>query len=233
MGDFNIAAFPLPDGTPAVLTITGNSRQKAEHLLAAELGYRVQASSRVSLDLSAFSNRYRDLRSLEPGVPFSETVPVAFVEIPLVYGNQLRGTTQGLEVSAHFKVSDRWTLSPGFALLQMNLRTQSASLDTTTVADIEGSNPRRQAQLRSSVNLSHGFSWDTSVYFVDRLPAQQLPSYTRLDMRFGWRPAERLELSLVGQNLLRERHVESNDTGVSVNSSQIKRSVYAKAGWRF
>jgi iron complex outermembrane receptor protein len=150
-----------------------------------------------------------------------------------VYANLLRGTTEGIEASAHFKVTDRWTLSPGYALLQMSLRTDSTSLDTTTVADIEGSNPRRQAQLRSSVNLPGGISWDTSVYFVDRLPAPQLPSYTRLDTRLSWRPAQRLELALVGQNLLKDQHVESNDTGTSVNSSQVKRSAYAKVSWRF
>jgi iron complex outermembrane receptor protein len=232
-GEFNIAAFPLPDGSPAVLTITGNSQQKSEHLLATELGYRVQANTWVSVDVSAFYNHYRDLRSLEPGVPFAATDPVPYTEIPLGYGNLLHGTTEGIEVSAHFKVTDRWTLSPGLALLQMNLRTDPTSLDTTTVADIEGSNPRRQAQLRSSVNLADGFSWDTSVYFVDRLPAPQLPSYTRLDTRLSWRPAERVELALVGQNLLQDHHVESNDTGTSVNSSQVKRSAYAKVSWRF
>jgi iron complex outermembrane receptor protein len=232
-GEFNIAAFPLPDGTPAVLTITGNPQQKSEHLLATELGYRVEASTRVSIDLSAFFNHYRNLRSLAPGVPFSTVDTVPYVDIPLVFGNQLHGTTQGIEVSAHFKVTDRWTLSPGYALLLMHLRTDSGSQDTTSVANVEGSNPHHQAQLRSSVNLSRGFSWDTSVYFVDRLPAQQVPSYTRLDTRFSWRPVDRLELSLMGQNLLQSYHVESNDTGTSVNPTQVKRSAYAKASWQF
>jgi iron complex outermembrane recepter protein len=230
-GEFNIAAIPLPDG-PAVVTIAGNPQQQSEHLLATELGYRMQASNRVSLDLSAFFNHYRHLRSLEPGVPFFVTDPIPHIEIPLVYGNQLHGTTEGLEFSAHFVVTDRWTLSPGFALLQMHLRTDLGSLDTTTVADIEGSNPRHQAQLRSSVNLSRGFSWDTSLYFVERLPASQLPSYTRFDTRLSWRPAQRWELSLVGQNLLQDHHVESNDTGTSVNSSQVRRSAYAKVSWQ-
>jgi iron complex outermembrane receptor protein len=232
-GEFNIAAFPLPDGSPAVLTITGNSQQKSEHLLGTEFGYRAQASDRLSIDLSTFYNHYRDLRSLEPGAPFPVTDPVPHIEIPLVYGNLLRGTTEGVELSAHVKVTDRWTLSPGLALLEMHLRTDPTSLDTTTVADIEGSNPRHQAQLRSSVNLPDGFSWDTSVYFVDRLPAPQLPSYTRLDTRVSWRPAQRLEFSLMGQNLLQDHHVESNDTGTSVNSSRVRRSAYAKVSWRF
>jgi iron complex outermembrane receptor protein len=232
-GDFNIVAFPLPDGTPAEIGIRGNPRQQTEHLLATDLGYRVQASSRVSVDLAMFYNRYRRLRTLEPGAPILETDPVLHYDIPLVYSNQMHGTTEGLEVSAHFKVMDRWTLSPGYALLRMNLRTEPSSLDTTSVANIEGSNPRHQAQLRSSVTLPRNFAWDTSIYFVGPLPAQQVPSYTRLDTRFSWRVVERLELSVVGQNLLKPLRVESNDLVTSVNPTQVRRSVYAKFTWTF
>ncbi len=232
-GDFNIAVFTLPNGAPAELGIVGNPRQESEHLLATDLGYRVQASSRVSVDLAMFYNRYRELRTLEPGTPFLETDPVPHFDLPLVYSNQMHGTTEGLELSAHFKVTDRWTLSPGYALLHMNLRTDPGSLDTTSVADIEGSNPRHQAQLRSAVNLPHGLSWNTSLYFVDRLPAQQVPSYTRLDTQLTWRSTERMEWSLVGQNLLQNLHVESNDLVTSVESSQMKRTVYAKFTWTY
>jgi hypothetical protein len=40
-------------------------------------------------------------------------------------------------------------------------------------------------------------------------------------------------LSVVGQNLLRDHHVEFNDAFQSVNSSQVKRSAYAKLTWQF
>ena len=232
-GDFNLAVLTLPNGAPAELSIEGNPREKSEHLLATDLGYRVQASSRVSVDLAMFYNRYRQLRSLEQGAPIPETDPVPHFDIPLVYSNQMHGTTEGLELSAHFKVTDRWTLSPGYALLHMNLRTDPGSQDTRSVADIEGSSPRHQVQLRSSMTLPRDFVWDTSVYFVDRLSAQQVPSYTRLDTQLIWRSTQRLEWTLVGQNLLQNLHVESNDIATSVQPSQVKRSVYAKLTWTF
>ena len=232
-GDFNLAVFTSPNGAIGELSIVGNPREKSEHLLATDLGYRVQASSRVSVDLAMFYNRYRQLRSVEQGVPILETDPVPHFDIPLVYSNQMHGTTEGLEVSAHFKVTDRWTLSPGYALLHMNLRTDPGSHDTFSVADIEGSSPRHQAQLRSSVNLPHGLGWDTSIYFVDRLPEHQVPSYTRLDTQLIWRSTERLEWSLVGKNLLQDLHVESDDIATSVQSSQARRSVYVKFTWTF
>jgi iron complex outermembrane recepter protein len=232
-GDFNVVVFALPNGAPGEIGIVGNPQQKAEHLLATDFGYRVQASSRVSVDLAMFYNRYRRLRTLEPGAPTLETDPVLHYDIPLVYSNQMHGTTQGLELSAHFKVTDRWTLSPGYALLHMKLRTDPGSQDTRSVEDIEGSSPRHQVQLRSSMTLPRGFAWDTSVYFVDRLSAQQVPSYTRLDTQLSWRATQRLEWSLVGQNLLQNLHLESNDTATSVQPSQVKRSVYAKFTWTY
>jgi len=42
-----------------------------------------------------------------------------------------------------------------------------------------------------------------------------------------------VELRLTGQNLLGDHHEEFNDQFQSVNSSQIKRSAYAKITWHF
>jgi iron complex outermembrane recepter protein len=145
----------------------------------------------------------------------------------------MRGTTQGVEASVNWKVTHRWTLSPGYSFLKMNLHTDATSLDTLSVANTEGSNPNHQAQLRSHVELPRGFSWDANAYFVDSLPVQPVPSYTRLDTQVGWRLAERVELNLVGQNLLQDHHGEFNDFLQSVNSSLVKRSAYAKITWQF
>jgi hypothetical protein len=83
------------------------------------------------------------------------------------------------------------------------------------------------------VDLSHGFSWDVSAYFVSALPAQAVPSHTRVDTQLRWKFAERAEFSVDGQNLLRDHHLESQDALTLVNSSLIKRSAYAKLTWRF
>jgi outer membrane receptor protein involved in Fe transport len=143
------------------------------------------------------------------------------------------GTTDGIEVAANWKITNRWTVSPGYALLQMHLHTNSSSQDTTVAPHTEGSSPRHQAQLRSHVELDRGLAWDMNVFFVDSLPAQQIPSYTRMDTQVTWRIAERLQFSAVGQNLLSDHHAESNDTFTSVNSSQVKRGGYAQFTWRF
>jgi len=232
--DINVAVFAGPGGVPSELTLLGNPGEKSEHVLAYEAGYRAQPTGPFSIDLATFFNTYTDLATTEPGSPFLEVNPApSHLVFPLVWGNKMHGTTDGIEVSADWKVNGRWTLSPGYTLLQMHLHTNPSSLDTTSVADTEGSSPRHQAQLRSHLNLPGHFVWDTSGSFVERLPAQGVPSYTRIDTQLSRQLGERLEFSLVGQNLLRDHHLESNDLLTSVNPSQIKRSAYAKITWRF
>ena len=187
----------------------------------------------MSIDVSLFHNRYRNLRTFEEGAPWPPTALQPYTEIPIYQGNRMHGTTDGFELSTKIRVTGRWTLSPGYALLRMNLKNDPGSLDTTTVPDTEGSSPRHQAQLRSALNVSRTLSWNVSAYFVDRLPAQQVASYTRLDSQFSWQPTAALALSLVGQNLLQDRHIESLEIHTSVNSSQVQRGAYAKISWKF
>jgi iron complex outermembrane recepter protein len=101
------------------------------------------------------------------------------------------------------------------------------------VPDTEGSSPRHQAQLRSHLDLTRGFVWDASGYFVERLPAQEVPSYFRVDTELSRRLGEQLEFSLVGQNLIRDHHLESDDMLTSLNPTQVKRGAYAKIAWHF
>jgi iron complex outermembrane receptor protein len=231
-----LAVFPDPAGssTPVEVILFGNPNFKSEHVLAYEAGFRAQPNLRLSVDLSAFFNHYDHLETAEPepGVFDAAPAPARFV-MPLMFGNLMHGTTEGGELSANLEVTDRWTLSPGYAFLEMHLRLDPSSSDTTSVSEDQGSIPQHQAQLRSHVELPHGLSWDASAYFVSRLPIQDVPSYTRIDTQLRWKLGERADFSLVGQNLLHNDHLESNDALTVVNPSLIKRSAYAKLTWRF
>jgi iron complex outermembrane receptor protein len=228
--DAALAALP----GPAVVALLGNPKMKSEHLIAYELGYRAQATDKFSLGLTMFFNSYHGLENIEPLPSFfdSSSVPPVLI-LPKTLDNKMYGTTGGLEAYAKWKITNRWTLSPGYSFLEMHLHTEPTSLDTTSVMDAQGSNPGHQAQLRSHVELSTRFAWDANAYFVGPLPAQFVPAYTRLDSQLTWRLAERVQLSVIGQNLLEDHHVEFNDQFQSVNSSQIKRSAYAKITWQF
>ena len=67
--------------------------------------------------------------------------------------------------------------------------------------DTAGKDPSHTAQLRSSFNLSEDKEVDVMVRRVARLSNPDVPGYTALDARFGWRLRKGLELSVFGQNL--------------------------------
>ena len=228
----NAALAALPG--PAELVLLGNPKMKSEHVISYEVGYRAQPTERFSIDVTAFVNTYHDLQSAEQLPSFVDTssVPPLLV-FPLLLNNKLHGTTEGVEAFVKWKVANRWTLSPGYSFLQMHLHADPTNPNPTSVAHAEASNPGHQAQLRSHVELWRGFAWDANAYFVGPLPGQFVASYTRLDTQLTWRLRESVGLSLVGQNLLRDHHVEFNDLFQSVNSSQVKRSAYAKLTWQF
>ena len=216
------------------VVLDGNPRFRTEHILAYEAGSRAQPNGRLSIDVVAFYNRYTNLETLEPGAPFFQPspAPARFVFLN-IFQNEMYGSTAGGEISANLKMTDRWTLAPSYALLKMHLHTELTSQDAVAVPNFEGSNPEHQAQLRSHVELSHGLAWDAAAYFVSSVPFQQVALYTRLDTQLSWRAMERLEVTLVGQNLVHDHHFESRDIFTLVNSSLVKRSAYAKITWHF
>lgn len=113
------------------------------------------------------------------------------------------------------------------------MKASPPSADQETPLDDEGGDPHVQAQLRSHLEVSKSLRWDASAYFVDRLMFDRIPSYTRVDSGLTWRWTEGLALSLVGQNLVRDHHVEFADSPGAARATQIKRSAYAKVTWQF
>jgi iron complex outermembrane recepter protein len=232
--DINLRAVLAALPGPAEVVLLGNPNFRPESVVAYELGYRTQVTNRLSVDLATFFNKYHNLESIEPLPSFIEpnSSPPLLV-LPETFANKIYGATGGIEVSVHWKVTDRWTLSPGYSFLKMHLHADPTSMDTLSLADAEGSNPGHQGQLRSHLQLPHGFDWDSNAYFVGRLPDQEVASYTRLDSQLTWQLSERMQVSIAGQNLLQSHHVEFNSELGVVNPSEVKRSAYVKMTWKF
>jgi iron complex outermembrane receptor protein len=235
LGDVGVAS-----GVPVVLRFVGNKDFQDERLVAYEAGYRASVSNRLTFDLAAYLNHYDNLQTTEPSGSFFEAAPAAPHEVEtLTYGNLMHGESHGIEMSANWKVTDRWELSPGFALEGIHLHTDPQSQDQQTVSFVQGNTPTRMGQLRSHMDLWKKWSWDASAYYVDPLKNQgfsgaaRIPGYTRLDTGLSWKVLEGLSLSVFGQNLLKNGHVEFEDFFGSMQSSQIKRSGYLKLTWQF
>jgi iron complex outermembrane receptor protein len=230
----NFGGFVGPGGTPVLIGLVGNPHFKNEDLTAYEAGARITALKRLSIDLAAFYGAYTHQGTVEPAPPVFETTPAPpHLFIPSILENLMHGESQGLEIAANWKVTDRWTLSPGYAFEQIHMHLDSTSQDTTSVSPAEGSSPVNSAQLRSHFIFPHNTSWDTSAYFVGRLTDPRIPSYTRVDTSLTWRCSEGLSISLVGQNLVRDQHLEFIESSGASTSTLIKRSGYAKFTWRF
>ncbi len=153
--------------------------------------------------------------------------------MPLTFENLMYGETHGVEVAATWKVTNRWTLNPGYAFEEIHMHLDPTSQDTTLSPRPREAVPDHSAQLRSRVEFSHGLTWDTSAYFVGRLTDPSEPSYTRLDTQLSWKFSEGGSLSLVGQNLAKDLHEEFVDSTGSARTTLIKRSAYIKFDWRF
>jgi iron complex outermembrane receptor protein len=223
----------VPPGTPAnpypfpaVAAVFGSHQFGSEDLLAYEFGYRMQATTNLSFDIATFYNSYSNLRSAEPGTPFVEGSPAPTdLVVPFVASNKMSGGTYGLELFADWKVIPKWRLSGSYSYLQMDIHKNSDSLDPT--ADIpNGSSPRHQWYLRSSVDLPKHFDEDTTLRFVDHLSGLNLPGYYSLDAHLGWRPVKNLEFSIGGQNLLNNQHLEFLPDFVNTAPTVVKRSIF-------
>jgi iron complex outermembrane recepter protein len=228
-------AVPLPGNLPTGLVIVlGNPQQKNEQLKAFELGARHHLGGRLSVDTTVFYGRYRDLEADQVGPPYLAPSPPPHLILPDQFSNGAYGENHGVETFANWRVSKDWTLSPGYAYYTEHMHLFAPPLGFAPPSiDWVGCTPDHAAQLRSSVSLPLHLQWNTSSYFVDRLPVPAIPSYTRLDSGILWQATERIAFSAYGQNLLRDRHLEFINVGPNLQSTLMRRGAYAKLTWSF
>ncbi len=222
-----------PTPFPAVVAVFGSHQFQSEDLLAYELGYRVQATNSFSADIATFYNNYSNLRTAEPGSPFLEGSPAPTdIVIPFVAANKMSGGTYGVELFADWRVAPKLRLVGSYSYLQMDIRKNSGSLDPTPDSP-NGSSPRHQWYLRSSIDLPKHFEHDTTLRFVDHLPSLNIPSYYSLDSHLGWRPVSTVEFSIGGQNLLDNHHLEYIPDFINTAPTEVKRTVYGSITVKF
>jgi iron complex outermembrane receptor protein len=226
----DVATVPVDPNSFGVVEIIGDPTRKAEELIGYQIGYRAELSQRLSLDFTSFWNRYHHLQTDEPAQSFFTSVPPPphFV-FPEISSDHAHARTYGAEAFANWNVTQRWRISPGYAFLQMRVRPDESS-QNTSVAGVAGDAPKHSFQMRSQVSLPHRVDWDVSLYYVGALPDQGVTGYDRVDTRLGWRLGESFEFSVAGQNLLTPRHDEFGDDAPLHTRPQ--RNVFVKIAWR-
>jgi iron complex outermembrane receptor protein len=202
--------------TPPFL-LDGGREARSEIAKVFEIGYRGQPAPGISWSVTAFHSAYDHLRTQEiaPSGTF------------VVFANGMEGTVSGIETWGTYQASPNWRLSGGFTALKEKLSLKPDSNDTAAPT-AAGNDPAQSWQLRSTLNIAPNRTLDVSVRHAAALAKNDVPSYTAIDARYGWKVRPGLELSVAGQNLTGS-HAEY---GPAATRSEIPRGIYVKLLWQ-
>jgi iron complex outermembrane receptor protein len=185
-----------------------------------QIGYRGQLASTLTYSLTGFYSKYDHLRTLEPNPN----------GVGVLYMNKAEGTSHGIEMSSSWQAMQAWRLTGGLVIQQLKTQLKSDSTDISGATGLANSDPHSYWMLRSTYDISEGKELDVVVRHVGRLSNPDVPAYTSMDLRFGWKIRRDLELSIIGQNLLDASHPEF---GAAPNRSEIDRSLFVKLVWQY
>lgn len=228
--DANIR-FPTPGLAPLGVDniLVGGENFKAETVIAYELGYRRQIGSAMSVSIATFYNVYDRIRSTSLSPPD----PVLGLPFPLYYDNNLEGETYGAEISATYQLFDWWHITGGYSFFNQDIRVKSGKFDFNNAIN-ENADPRHRFSIRCALDLPQNFQFNISLrsigsfQFNNNVKADTVSSYTELEARLGWTPSRKFEISITGQNLLDNHHLEYVISSPNL-TAEIKRSFYIKA----
>ena len=226
-----VTGNPLLPIVPLTSTVNGSEDFTAEDTLAYEIGYRIQPTENLSIDLATFYNQYEHLLSYE-----------TLDSTTLVFGNKTSGHASGLELSMNWHPAQWWKIQTSYSTINLSLEVDKNSLDSGSAVNVgEGSSPDHQFSARSTMNLNQNWEFDFWAYYVDEIPAPsvtsflggaEIDSYTSLNARLGWRAKENLEFSVAMLNLQGTGHTEFVGEFFNV-STKVERTIYAKLRWDF
>ncbi|HTT21873.1 MAG TPA: TonB-dependent receptor [Candidatus Sulfotelmatobacter sp.] len=219
---------PSPNGTVS-FTALGNPRLQSEHLKAYEIGYRLQASDALSVDLATYYNGYDDL------IVFAPVTAPQPLEVLTVATNESAaggGTAQthGLEFSANWQPLRRWMISPNFTEIR-------GSVNAMTNI------PKHAFGVQSRFDFARGLFLDAGLYHDNALapsaapipgeaPAPGVPTFNRVDLGASWHPRSQWTFGVWGRNLQSEKHIEFVNDFFGGAPGEVPRSVSFKLMWQ-
>lgn len=235
-----------PSQTPIEVAVIGNPDQVSEDLVAYEIGYKWQAARSLTLDLALFHNEYDSLRSSTQGqilcLPrgvypdcLAGNGTVTSLLVPWNLDNEASGSADGVELAADWRPLKNWRLQAAYT----NFESRFSSTDGYAESELLRANPVNQFSLRSWFNPRDDVDVDVWLRFTDEISALiafedfRVDPYWELDARLAWRPVKRLELSLVGQNLLNDAHVEGFSELGDMSLASVERSLYVRVRMDF
>ena len=221
-----------PMGLPLRRTVRGNRDVGSEKILICELGHRFTPSTRFFVDTALFATWGDNLfsESFDPDGAYLRLPPASpapHLQLDSTAGNDMYGTTHGLEISATWTPRSWWRLRGLYAYFEDSCRFRGEGIDAFA-SSYGRISPRHQLFFRSSMDLPHNIEADIMVRYVSELPGLDIPDYATFDARLGWRPTENIEISLTGKNLATPRHRETSTGLIFGDAAGVDRSGYLK-----
>jgi iron complex outermembrane receptor protein len=216
---------------PVAVMTQGNPNFKSEEVISYEMGYRTTFSKSVSLDVTGFYNDYRDLRYSLPGTPDTSGIFSGQPVIqPVTFTNALQGKTYGVEIATVWQMLNWWRWDVNYSWLHTQLN--DGGISQAGISPQQRTSLRGALSLRQDIDLDFWFRYVDSNFTVGSFGDTTVKAYVTLDLRTAYRPYKGIELSLVGQNLLAQQHLEYINENQTLPTA-IDRGVYGKISWNF
>ena len=225
-GQLSYATLPptLAVPLPTLVASLGNDNLDSEELIAYELGYRFQPTKNLSVDIATYYNDYDKLNIDTLGDPI---IFGTHVYQPLIAQNANKASSFGGEFLVRYDVTSSWRLAGAYTYIDLKFDDKSK-----IVSSFVGKTPKHMFNLRSTYLFQNRLEMNNALYTVSNLHGIDVPGYFRFDTKFSYPLTDSINISLVGQNLLDERHKEFSSF-LYQNQAEIGRSVYGGVSYKF
>jgi iron complex outermembrane receptor protein len=197
--------------------VAGGPNFESEVAKTYEIGYRATPTVSTTVSVTGFYTEYDKLRTLEPN-------PSGI----LLFENNASGLSHGIEMWGSWQAREDLKIAGGVVIQKVEV--DRPATDRLAGTYLNDNDPNSHSMLRISYDINPNHLLDATVRHVNKLNNPEVPAYTALDLRYGWKIDKNLEFSVVGQNLLDSKHAEFSPAAVR---AEYERSVFAKLQWYF
>jgi iron complex outermembrane receptor protein len=223
-------------GPGLAASVLGTGAVVPEKVTSYETGIRFHPDNHLLFQLTAFRINYTGVGDVHLEAAFA--VPGGF-QVPIYMKNVLDGKAEGVEADITYRVNDWAKIKGTYNFLHQSYTPLPSLLDAEsiiTALTVTKQSPKHRYSIGLSLDPTNDIELDMNLYgwatFRDDGIPPSVGNYRRLDARIGWQATDNINISLVGQNLLKAAHREDVDSALEF-SSLIQQSYYVKVDFHY
>lgn len=210
----NAMTFDINTGVGWVKRAVGDGRAVPEKITAYEAGIRLFPRKDLVIQLNAFEYKYKGIIDILYLGAADHYIENTYMVIPFYLTNLLDGHATGGEIDLSWQITPWLELSGSINYLHQGYHPVPVSNDTAVYSayTVTKQSPRMRYHTGLKINPAPNVDVDLNHYgWKTYRERDKVHEHHRLDLRLAWRPVEGVELSLVGQDLLKWKHNEDID----------------------